>query len=100
MCIPAGSWGSAHFGVTAEIAPARTEPPTVVTRLIESATHRFVESEFAQLIALFAAWRQDIDSEPFSHEGDWATIDAPAFRVVPTWPQRQPTLPEATPELP
>lgn len=72
----------------------------MVTRLIESATHRFVESEFAQLIALFAAWRQDLDSEPFAHEGDWATVDAPAFRVVPTWPQRQPTLPDAAPEMP
>jgi hypothetical protein len=56
----------------------------VVTRLIESATHRFVESEFAQLIALFAVWRQDIDSEPFAHESDWATVDAPAFRTVAT----------------
>jgi hypothetical protein len=59
----------------------------VVTRLIESATHRFVESEFGQLIALFAAWRQDIDSEPFAHEADWITVDSPAFRVVSTWPR-------------
>jgi hypothetical protein len=57
----------------------------VVTRLIESATHRFVESEFAQLIALFAAWRQDIDSEPFAYESDWVTVDAPAFRAVASW---------------
>lgn len=56
----------------------------MVTRLIESATHRFVESEFAQLIALFAMWRQDIDSEPFAHESDWVTVDSPAFRPVPT----------------
>lgn len=66
---------------------AENECPTVVTRLIESATHRFVEPEFAQLIALFAMWRQDIDSEPFAHEGDWATVDSPAFRVVSTWTQ-------------
>jgi hypothetical protein len=63
---------------------------TVVTRLIGTATHRFVESEYAQLIALFAAWRQDIDSEPFAYESEWATVDAPAFRVVSTWPSRQP----------
>lgn len=62
---------------------------TVVTRLIGTATHRFVESEFAQLIALFAAWRQDIDSEPFAYESEWATVDSPVFRVVSTWPSRQ-----------
>jgi hypothetical protein len=50
---------------------------------------RFVESEFAQLIALFAAWRQDIDSEPFAHEAEWATVDSPAFRVVAGWVPRQ-----------
>jgi hypothetical protein len=70
----------------------------VVTTLIESATHRFVESEFAQLIALFAAWRQDIDSEPFAYEDEWATVDSPAFRVVPTWPcQQRETSPGGTP---
>lgn len=62
---------------------------TVVTTLIGSATHRFVEPEYAQLIALFAAWRQEIDSVPFAYEGEWATVDAPAFDVVATWP-RQP----------
>lgn len=56
----------------------------MVTRLIESATHRFVESEFAQLIAMFAMWQQDIDSEPFAHESDWVTVDSPAFRTVAT----------------
>jgi hypothetical protein len=55
---------------------------TLVTRLIESTTHRFVEPEFAQLIALLTAWRQEIDSEPFAHEDDWATVDSPAFDVV------------------
>lgn len=70
----------------------------MVTRLIENATHPFVESEFAQLIALFAAWRQDIDSEPFAYEGEWATVDAPAFRVVASWPARQPPYPR--PERP
>jgi hypothetical protein len=77
----------------------------VVTRLIESATHRFVEPEFAQLIALFAAWREDIDSEPFAYESDWATVDSPAFRVVATWATRrhgtQPrTRPEGAPGIP
>ncbi len=61
----------------------------MVTTLIASATHRFVEPEFAQLIALFAAWRQEIDSEPFAHESDWATVDSPAFHVVSSWPPRQ-----------
>jgi len=55
---------------------------TLVTRLIESTTHRFVEPEFAQLIALLTAWRLEIDSEPFAHEDDWATVDSPAFDVV------------------
>jgi hypothetical protein len=61
---------------------------TLVTRLIESTTHRFVEPEFAQLIALLTAWRQEIDSEPFAHEGDWATVDSPAFDVVSGWPSQ------------
>ena len=77
----------------------------MVTRLIESATHRFVESEFAQLIALFAVWRQDIDSEPFAHESDWATVDSPAFRTVTTCapPEHTPqprTSPDGTPGFP
>ena len=67
----------------------------MVTRLIGSATHRFVESEFAQLIALFAAWRQDIDSEPFAYENEWATVDAPAFSGVPSWPSRKPPFPRS-----
>jgi len=72
-----------------------------VTRLIESATHEFVESEFAQLIALFAVWRQDIDSEPFAHESDWATVDSPAFHAVPTWtpPEHGRTSPGSAPGL-
>lgn len=72
------------------------ERRTVVTRLIETATHRFVEPEFAQLIALFEAWRQEIDSEPFAHEGDWVTVDSPVFDVVSTWTPRQP---DTTPDL-
>lgn len=35
-----------------------------------SATYRHVEGtkgEFAQLMALFAAWRADIDAEPFAY---------------------------------
>ena len=70
----------------------------MVTRLIESATHRFVEPEFAQIIALFAMWRQDIDSEPFAYESDWATVDSPAFRVVSTWaPGDHGAQPQASP---
>jgi len=66
----------------------------VVTRLIQTATHRFVEPEFAQLIALFEAWRQEIDSVPFAHEDEWATVDSPAFDVVAGWPQQpQPDIP-------
>jgi hypothetical protein len=29
-----------------------------------------VEGEFAQLMALFAAWRADIDSEPFAYSDE------------------------------
>jgi hypothetical protein len=57
-----------------------------------------VESEFAQLIALFAAWRQDIDSEPFAYEGDWATVDSPVFNVVSSWPPKsRPSGPSCLP---
>jgi hypothetical protein len=63
-----------------------------------------VESEFGQLIALFAAWRQDIDSEPFAHEADWITVDSPAFHVISTWPRhlepRQDTRPGGAPGIP
>lgn len=77
----------------------------MVTRLIETATHPFVEPEFTQLVALFAAWREDIDSEPFAYESDWATVDSPAFRVVATWAPRrhgpqQSTRPGGTQSLP
>ncbi|WP_166664046.1 hypothetical protein [Actinophytocola oryzae] len=53
-----------------------------------------MESEFAELIALFAAWRQDLDSEPFTYEADWATVDAPAFDVVPSWRPSATAAPE------
>ena len=59
---------------------------TVVTTLFGSATHRFVESEFTQLIALFEAWRQEIDSVPFAYEDEWATVDSSAFDAVPAGP--------------
>ncbi|MFI7678052.1 hypothetical protein [Actinophytocola sp. NPDC049390] len=49
--------------------------------MLEKATYGFVESTEAQLIALFQAWRQDIDSEPFAHEHEWAGVDAPRFRT-------------------
>jgi hypothetical protein len=74
------------------------ERSTLVTRLIESTTHLFVEPEFAQLMALLTAWRQEIDSEPFAHEGDWATVDSPAFDVVCGWPLRPRA--DGTPGLP
>ncbi len=53
-----------------------------VRRLASNNTARFrdvplveaVEGEFAQLMALFAAWRADIDSEPFRYS------DADLFR--------------------
>lgn len=75
---------------------------TAVTGMLEKATYGFVESTNAQLIELFEAWRQDIDSEPFAHESEWAGIDAAPFRTVPTWahadysaPPR--AFPESTP---
>jgi hypothetical protein len=89
--------GQRSFRCHSRHTGAEKECPTVVTRLIESATHRFVEPEFAQLIALFAMWRQDIDSEPFAHESDWATVDSPAFRSVSAWPQQQGAQPHSSP---
>jgi hypothetical protein len=59
---------------------------TVVTTLFGLATHRFVEPEFTQLIALFEEWREEIDSVPFAYEGEWARVDSPAFDVVSAWP--------------
>ena len=56
--------------------------------LIETATHRFVEPEFAQLTDLFEAWRQEIDSEPFAYEDEWATVDSPVFDVFSEQPPR------------
>lgn len=32
-----------------------------------------METTYAQLIALFAAWRDELDSEPFAYENEWAT---------------------------
>jgi hypothetical protein len=49
--------------------------------MLEKATYGFVESTNAQLIALFEAWRQDIDSEPFAHEAEWSGVDAPRFHM-------------------
>jgi hypothetical protein len=53
--------------------------------MLEKATYGFVEPTEAQLIALFEAWREDIDSEPFAHEQEWHGVDAPRFRTVPSW---------------
>lgn len=61
---------------------------TLVTTLIQRPTHPFVESEFSQLIALFVAWRQDLDSEPFAYEDEWATVDSPVYDAVAGWPPR------------
>jgi hypothetical protein len=47
-----------------------------------------VEPTSSQLIALFEAWRRDIDSEPFAYEHEWATPDSLRFRVVPLWGRR------------
>ena len=53
-----------------------------VTVMLEKATYGFVEpTESSQLIALFEAWRQDIDSEPFAYENEWTGVDAPPFRA-------------------
>jgi hypothetical protein len=44
-----------------------------------------VEPTSSQLIALFEAWRRDIDSEPFAYENEWATLDSLRFRVESSW---------------
>jgi hypothetical protein len=49
--------------------------------MLEKATYGFVEPTNVQLIALFEAWSQDIDSEPFAYENEWAGVDAPRFRM-------------------
>lgn len=36
----------------------------------------------AELIALFAALRQDIDSEPFAHEAEWTVLEASVERAA------------------
>lgn len=56
--------------------------------MLEKATYGFVEPTNAQLIALFEAWRQDIDSEPFAYENEWAGVDAPPFRAFSAWAHR------------
>ncbi len=53
--------------------------------MLEKATYGFVEPTESQLIALFEAWRADIDSEPFAHEHEWAGVNAPRFRTFTTW---------------
>ena len=57
--------------------------------MLEKATYGFVEPTESQLIALFEAWRQDIDSEPFAYEHEWAGVDAPRFGTVTTRAHRQ-----------
>lgn len=58
----------------------------------DPATYRFVEAvegEFAQLMELFAAWRADIDSEPFAYD------DAELLRAwqPPPAARREPRVP-------
>jgi hypothetical protein len=48
-----------------------------------------VEPTYAQLIALFAAWLQDIDSEPFAYEGEWTSLDSPRYHGVTSWVNQQ-----------
>jgi hypothetical protein len=56
--------------------------------MLEKATYGFVEPTNAQLIALFEAWRHDIDSEPFAYENEWAGIDSAHFRAFGACVQR------------
>lgn len=53
--------------------------------MLEKATYGFVEPTESQLIALFEAWRLDIDSEPFAYENEWAGVDASPFRAFTAW---------------
>jgi len=53
--------------------------------MLEKATYEFVEPTESQLIALFEAWCEDIDSEPFAYENEWAGVDAPRFRGFGAW---------------
>jgi hypothetical protein len=48
-----------------------------------------VEPTYAQLTALFAAWLQDIDSEPFAYEGEWTSLDSPRYHGVTSWVNQQ-----------
>lgn len=48
-----------------------------------------MEPTNAQLIALFAAWLQDIDSEPFAYEGEWTSLDSPRYQDVTSWVSQQ-----------
>lgn len=58
------------------------------------------EGEFAQLMALFAAWRADIDSEPFAYSdedllatAEWPRDEQPADPYPPPSPDPQPEPP-------
>jgi hypothetical protein len=57
--------------------------------MLEKATYGFVEPTESQLIALFEAWRADIDSEPFAYEHEWTGVDAPRFRMFSRWAHRR-----------
>lgn len=48
-----------------------------------------MEPTNAQLIALFTAWLEDIDSEPFKYEGEWTSLDSPRYSGVTSWVSQQ-----------
>ena len=45
-----------------------------VTTSATRPTECLVEATDSELMILFAAWREDIDSEPFAYETYWMTI--------------------------
>lgn len=46
----------------------------LVTVVNGQTTYQIVEPGHPQLTALFAAWREEIDSVPFAHEPEWTTF--------------------------
>lgn len=41
-----------------------------------------METTNAQLTALFVAWRDELDSEPFAYEHDWMAFEAACLDPV------------------
>jgi len=54
------------------------------------ATYEIVETTYAQVIALFVAWRDELDSEPFAHESEWVAFESTCLHPV------QPVVTETT----